>query len=182
MNCDNICLNTDTTIQLKNILCSWLSDINPQYFLSIQFPTNQRTADLTSANKKLRKIMQRFEKNILGRHWNRKHIPFIAIAEHGKSPNWHYHVLIYNCPLSFLGVQLKTHEILSDLNLPSETLYIEPVNNSGACGYTSKEFIADSNFHFDSDRIITSEILFNLSHKSSEYAQNQQKQPQNHRK
>ena len=159
---NNISLNTNNTIQIKNILYSWLNDINPQFFLSIQLPKHLRSANLTTSNKNLLKIMLKFEQLSLKRHWNKKHIPFIAIAEHGKSNTWHYHIYIYNCSFSFLKIQSIINDVLNQLNLSKETLHIEPILTTGVYPYTSKEFIADTNYHIDSDRIITSEFLFNI--------------------
>lgn len=166
MNCNSICRNTDTTIQTKNILQSWFSNINPQYFLSVQFPKHLRSTDLIKSNQKLCKIMSNFEKLLLGRHWNRKHIPFVAVAEHGKSVHWHYHIYVYDCPFTPFEMQLTVHNLLVKLGLPKETLDIKPILTPGVYSYSSKEIIADINYHFDSDRIITSEILFNLQRKS----------------
>ena len=182
MNCNTICRNTNTTIQTKSILQSWFSKINPQYFLSVQFPKYLRSVDLMKSNQKLGKIMSNLEKMLLGRHWNRKYIPFVAIAEHGKiSSNWHYHVLIYNCPFDLATMQLVTQGVLIKLCLPHETLHIETVNDDGINSYSSKEFTADVNYHFDSDRIITSEILFDLPPKSLTHIPQSQNQVQNHR-
>lgn len=125
--------------------------------------------------------MSKFEKILLGRHWNRKYIPFITIAEHGKkSLNWHYHVLIYDCNFNFLQVQQAFQSVSDQLYLPYEVLYIEPVNDNGVNDYVSKEFDSDVNYHIDSDRIITSEILFNLPYKPITRMPESQKQSQNH--
>lgn len=165
--CNTICCNTKTTIQTKSILQSWFNNINPQYFLSVQFPKYLRSTDLMKSNQKLRKIMFNLEKLLLGRHWNRKHIPFVAVAEHGKSVHWHYHIYVYDCPFTPFEMQQKVHNLLEKLGLPQETLDIKPILTSGVYSYTSKEFITDVNYHFDSNRIITSEILFDLQRKSS---------------
>lgn len=110
--------------------------------------------------------MLNFEKLLLGKHWNRKHVPFIAVAEHGKiSSNWHYHVLIYDCLFDLSTMQSVTQAVLIKLGLSHETLLIKSVNDNGVNAYLSKEIIADINYHFDSDRIITSEFLFNLESK-----------------
>lgn len=158
-----ISLNPNTTIQTKSILYSWLNNISPQFFLSIQLPKHLRSTDLIKSNKNLKRIMVEFEQISLKRHWNRKHIPFIAIAEHGKARTWHYHVYIYNCSFSFFKIQSIIKDVSTELNLPHEVLHIEPILTTGVYPYTSKEIISDINYHFDSDRIITSEYLFNLS-------------------
>lgn len=182
MNTYNLVFNKTATNNIKNTIDYWLNTFKPQYMLTIQFPMYQRTSDMTKSNKKLVKIMLMFERILLGRHWNRKHIPFISIAENGKSDNWHYHILIYDCPFNFLSVQRVIDDISIKLNLPHEVLFIEPVNDNGAANYVSKEFISDINNYFDSDRITTSEILFNLSLESTKRVRESQKQSQNHEK
>lgn len=162
---NNICLNTNKTIHTKNVLYSWLNNINPQFFLTIQFPNYLRSTDLLKSNQNLRKIMLKFEQLSLKRHWNKKHIPFIAIAEQGKSSHWHYHIYIYNCPFRFLKIQQIFDDVSKFFNFPHEVMYIEPILTNNVYPYTSKEIIADINYHFDSDRIITSEFLFNLESK-----------------
>lgn len=161
--------NTNKTTHLKNILYSWLYNINPQFFLSIQLPKHLRSTDLTKSNQNLKKIMLKFEQLSLKRHWNKKHIPFIAFSEHGKSKTWHYHIYIYNCSFDFLKIQSIINDVATVLNLPHEVLHIEPILTTGVYPYTSKEFKSNNNYHIDSDRIITSEFLFNLPHKSPKH-------------
>lgn len=158
--------NTNKTTQLKNILYSWLNNINPQFFLSIQLPKHLRSTDLIKSNQNLKKIMLKFEQLSLKRHWNKKHIPFIAFSEHGKAKTWHYHIYIYNCSFDFLKIQSIINDVSTVLNLPHEVLHIEPILTTGVYPYTSKELKSNINYHIDSDRIITSEFLFNLPHKS----------------
>ena len=181
MNNKYIRLDTNKTTEIKNILYSWFKDYNPQYFLSIQFPKYRRSANLENNEANLYKIMSTFERLALGRHWNKKHIPFFAIAEHGKSINWHYHVLIYDCNFNFFQVQYAFQQVSFQLHLPHEVLLVEQVYSNGVNDYTSKEFKANIKKHFDSDRIITSEILFNIPYKSITHIKESQKQPQNHK-
>lgn len=162
---NNICLNTNNTIHTKNVLYSWLNNINPQFFLTIQFPNYLRSTDLLKSNQNLRKIMLKFEQLSLKRHWNKKHIPFIAIAEQGKSSHWHYHIYIYNCPFRFLKIQQIFDDVSTLCDFPRDVIFVEPILTNNVYPYTSKEIIADINYHFDSDRIITSEFLFNLESK-----------------
>lgn len=183
MNNTNLYLNTDTNDYTKNTMEYWFSTYNPQYFLTVQFPIHKRTTNINTSNKRLHKIMLKFEKLILGKHWYRKHIPFIVIAEHGKtSSNWHYHVLIYDCNFDFFQVQYAFQQVSFQLHLPHEVLLVEQVYSNGVNGYTSKEFKSDFNYHFDTDRIITSEILFDLPRKSPTHIPQSQNQVQNHRK
>lgn len=180
MTMNYIRLDTNKTTKIKKTLYSWFKDYNPQYFLSIQFPKYRRSINLEKNETNLHQIMSTVEKMLLGRHWNRKHIPFIAVAEHGKSVNWHYHILIYNCPFNFFEIQSVIQNVSSRLNLPPEVLHIEPVNDEGGCSYPTKEFKSNINYHIDSDRIITSEYLFDLSRKSQTHIPQSQNQVQNH--
>ena len=168
---NNIIFNTDNTYNIQQTLINWFADINPQYFLTIHL----RSESLTTTNKHLLEIMSTFERLLWGRHWNRKHTPFIAIAENGKlSFNWHYHILIYNCPFNLFQLQCVLDTLLTILNLTPETINLKPVITFGVNRYSSKEFFADIDGHFDTDRIITSEILFNLVHPSAKSAPNHQ--------
>ncbi len=171
----NLIFNKNNTFDVQQSLISWFSSFNPQYFISIQFPKHLRNNNLDTTNKKLLKIMRAFEIDLLGRHWNRKHIPFIVVAEKGKSTHWHYHILIYDCPFNFFQVQLIFHNIVDKYNLTKETIDVRPIITSGVNSYASKEFKADIKNHFDSDRIITSEILFNLSSKQKGHILQSQK-------
>ena len=172
---------TKETLHTQNTLEYWFNTCNPQYFLTVQFPIHKRTTDITKSNKKLHKVMLKFEKLILGKHWYRKHIPFFVIGEHGKySLNWHYHVLIYDCPFDFFQVQQVFQKVSFQLHLPQEVLMVKQVYSNGVNSYSSKEFTTDINYHFDSDRIITSEILFNLPYKPITRMPESQKQSQNH--
>ena len=180
MNNTNLYLNTDTTDYTQNALEYWFNTYNPQYFLTVQFPIHQRTPNLHLSNKRLHKIMLKFEKLILGKHWYRKHIPFIVIAEHGKtSSKWHYHVLIYDCNFNFFQVQQVFQQVSEQLRLPHEVLLVKPIYSNGVNGYSSKEIVSDLHYHFDTDRIITSEILFDLPRKSPTHIPQSQKQVQN---
>lgn len=181
MTMNYIRLDTNKTTKIKKTIYSWFKNYNPQYFLSIQFPKCRRSVNLTKNEANLRQIMSNFEKILLGRHWNRKHIPFVAIAEQGKSIHWHYHVLIYDCPFDFFTVQKVFQQVSFQLHLPHEVLLVKLIYSNGVNGYSSKEFKADIKNHFDSDRIITSEILFDLPRKSPTHIQKSQKQSQNHR-
>lgn len=178
MTMNYIRLDTNKTTKIKKTIYSWFKNYNPQYFLSIQFPKCRRSVNLTKNEANLRQIMSNFEKILLGRHWNRKHIPFVAIAEQGKSIHWHYHVLIYDCPFDLATMQSVTQAILIKQGLPHETLHIETVFDAGVNSYSSKEFKADIKNHFDSDRIITSEILFDLAYKPISHITEMQKQHQ----
>ncbi len=180
MNNSNLYSNSDTTDYTQNTLEYWLDTYNPQYFLTVQFPIHKRTPNLHLSNKRLHKIMLKFEKLILGKHWYRKHIPFIVIAEHGKtSSNWHYHVLIYDCKFDFFQVRQVFQQVSFQLRLPHEVLLVKPIYSNGVNGYSSKEIVSDLHYHFDTDRIITSEILFDLPRKSPTHIPQSQKQSQN---
>lgn len=172
----NIIFNTDNTHNIQKILINWFSSINPQYFLTIQLPQHLRSESLTTTNKKLLKIMSTFERLLWGRHWNRKHTPFITIAENGKTSfNWHYHILIYNCPFNLFQLHTVFDILLTKLHLPHETINLKPIITFGVNSYVSKEIFCDINSHFDTDRIITSEILFNIPHSSTPNIPNHQK-------
>jgi hypothetical protein len=51
---------------------------------------------------------------------------------------------------------------------------LKPIITFGVNSYVSKEIFCDINSHFDTDRITTSEILFNIPHSSTPNISNHQ--------
>ena len=87
--------NKATTKKLRINTADWLQQFAPTHFLSVQFPTRQRSHNLEKSLCYLKSIMKAFEKTLSPRHWNRKHLPFIVFAEN-TSKNWHFHIFLKN--------------------------------------------------------------------------------------
>lgn len=167
--------NTEKTQQKLN---TWFENINPNCFVSVQFPKYLRKMKLEKAHKQLYKIMLNFERRIHGRHWNRKKTPFIAFAEHGRSPSWHYHIFFYNNNFSTYDFQVAFEYVSNKMKLPKETIFVEKIYDAGVYPYISKEIITDFNGHFDTDRIITTDILFETYKTQSKSQQKRSPGPQ----
>lgn len=126
------------------------------------------------AKNRLRRIMSQFEREILGRGWIRDHIRFIAFAELGESQVWHFHVVLSH-PKNY-GNEDRMFLVLDKIreahNLSTYALKFDNIvyDENGVStvdkvvNYCTKEILADSKGHFDSDRIILSEDLFNMPH------------------
>ncbi|GHU01849.1 hypothetical protein FACS1894186_5370 [Alphaproteobacteria bacterium] len=112
----------------------------------------------------MREIMKNFERQLLGRHWNHKHLPFIATAEHGKSASWHFNILFYGCDFTTGQLRAAINKTLTDMKLEPYILNFQPIGRSPSklYSYCSKEIKADGRGHFDSARFITSNELFDL--------------------
>lgn len=69
-------------MRIKEELKKWIDDTyKPNYMLTIQFHENIKSSNLYTSIDNLKRIMKQIECNILGRHWNKKHLQFIAFAE-----------------------------------------------------------------------------------------------------
>ena len=156
--------NTLRTWHIKHAINQWLATLKPTYFLSVQFPMNMRTSDFDQAQEHLRKIMKNFERQLLGRHWHKKPLPFMATAEHGESRNWHFHALFYDCPFAPRQLRVALNRTIVDMRLTPETFDLQHIKKKPAHvhSYCTKEIRADINSHFDSTQIIPHEVLFNL--------------------
>lgn len=131
------------------------------------------------AKSKLRKIMSQFEREILGRGWIRNHIRFIAFAELGESQVWHFHVVLgHPCNYGnedrmFLVLdKIRETNNLSTYSLKFDNIVYDENKVSTVdkvVNYCTKEILADSKGHFNSDRIIISEDLFGISGRDPHY-------------
>lgn len=96
-------LSTSTS---KNIFCGlkqksvihtlikWIEEtFNPTVFLTIQLPDKLRTENKGKAQEYFRSVMACYERQLLGREWNKYHLPFICFMEKGISRLWHAHIL-----------------------------------------------------------------------------------------
>jgi len=80
---------------IKSILNNWITGIyQPTHFLTIRLPENWSNTDEFKSNSHLRMIMKIFERSLVGKHWNKHHLPFIVFSENGTSDDWHYHILL----------------------------------------------------------------------------------------
>lgn len=156
----------------KNDIISWLLSFNHTHFLTIQFPNNMKTEDSTISQDYLRRFMAKFEYCLIGRYWNKKHLPFIAIAEQGKATSWHYHLLINSGKFTINQLQTALDKAANKLNLPTELICLKEITNPEKLyTYCLKEIKLCKNNRIDTNRIISSTILFSIENKTASIAQ-----------
>ncbi len=152
----------------KQELHKWLNNTyQPTHFLTVQLPENWKTNNENNTKSHLRMIMKIFEKNLLGQHWNKKHLPFIAFAELGESEEWHYHILFNQKQFAEDDLQTAISQTVKKLKLSDYCLQLNQIeeNLENAENYCLKELKVYFYGHFDSDRIILSAELFQLPYK-----------------
>ena len=71
--------NAKQTLILRRKICDWLCEFAPTHFISIQFPTNQRSKSMEISRNLLRDVMKYFEKQLNPRHWFKKQLLFIGV-------------------------------------------------------------------------------------------------------
>ena len=113
----------------KKDIINWLSSFNHTHFLSIQVPNNMKTEDSNISEDYLRRLMAKFEFCLIGRYWNKKHLPFIAFAEKGKGSCWHYHLLINSGKHTTNQLQTALDKAANKLNLPTELINLQEITN-----------------------------------------------------
>lgn len=147
----------------KNDIINWLLSFNHTHFLTIQFPNNMKTEDSIISQDYLRRLMTKFEYCLIGRYWNKKHLPFIAFAEKGKGSSWHYHLLINSGKYTTTQLQTALDNAANKLNLPTELINLQEITNPEKLyTYCLKEIKLYKNNKIDTNRIISSSMLFNL--------------------
>lgn len=145
------------------IISKWTEEVcHPNYFLTIRLPLHLETSNFEKGKETLRTIMQRFERRLLHRSWNKHHIPFVAFAE--LKSTWHYHILLNSS--SFTEIELKN--ALVNPYMSAYEVDLSPIQNKYATGvYCTKQLHLDvySMMIMDTRRIITSYDLFNIPFK-----------------
>ena len=150
---------------LKTELTKWIDNTyNPKYLMTVQLPENLKSNNLEHSINHLKSIMRDFEKFLLKRHWNKKHLPFIAFAENGISKDWHFHLLLNGDNFSYIDLKIAIYRIILKQNIPAYCIQLDKIENGIAKveSYTLKEIKIKDFSKFDSDRMILSQDLFNL--------------------
>ena len=155
--------NEEQTEKMKQIIEDWFDEkIKPNCFVSIQFPKFMRRTKLDLAYGKLYKIMYSFERKIHGRHWNKHKTQFISFAELGDATTYHFHLYFYDNDIPTIKFKHIFALVSEELRLPAETIDVKSIYSKDVYSYGAKELLTDENGEFDSSRIITTEILFEL--------------------
>lgn len=150
---------------LDKALFEFIERYNPNYFLTVQFPEHKKTENSEISNNRLRIIMKNFERQLLGRYWNKHHLPFICFAELGTSKMYHYHILFNSKDFKSEDIQSALNKTTYQQKLPSYSLKLEQIvyNEEIVFVYCTKEIKIKNNNKFDSSKIITSHDLFDIS-------------------
>ena len=150
---------------VRKILNEWIGkEYKPTHLFTIQLPENWKSNNADNSRSHLRMIMKIFEKSLLGKHWNKHHLPFVAFAENGTSDDWHYHILLNQSKFTEQELQNAILKTNIKLGLPGYCLELDLIEKhlDKVEKYCTKEIKIYWNGKFDSDRIIFSECLFGL--------------------
>ena len=156
--------NITNTEKLQQQAQDWLDSKIFSHYLTVDLPISVQHYNYTKANYVLRNIVKRYEKELVGRHWNKKPVHFIGFAEQGKHKIWHWHLLLWAFQYTDAELQSALVKTIQYMNLDVKTMDIRPIDRTPwkLDKYNVKELFANGNLHFNSDRIFTSETLFYL--------------------
>lgn len=159
-----IIYNKNYTEQLQQQTKDWLGYMSFSHYLVIDLPMNRKHYDFEKATKYLKTIVKRFEKELVGRHWNKHPVHFLGIAESGDFHIWHWNLLLEASTYTDTELQNAVKSTTNYMKLDIKTMDLQPINQTKEVlnGYVVKELQASKTFHIDSDRIFTSKTLFNL--------------------
>lgn len=152
--------------KVKEELTKWINNTyKPNYLMTIQLPENLKSNNIDYSTNHLQKIMQCFERNLLKRHWNKKHLPFIAFAENGISKDWHFHLLLNSQDFTDIELDIAVLKTILELDLSTYCIRLDKIEDGIAKveSYTLKEIKIKDFSKFDSSKIITSHNLFDIS-------------------
>ena len=86
-------INTEKTEIVQKQVSEWLNDKYFSHYLVVDLPFNRKHYGFEQATEYLKIIVKRFEKELVGRHWNKKPVHFIAFVEKGKFHIYHWNLL-----------------------------------------------------------------------------------------
>ena len=149
----------------KNALIDWFDTYNPTHFLTVQLPEHMKTSSFDMSKEHLRKIMAGFEFQLLGKYWDKDHLPFVCVSEKGRGDTWHYHILFNSGDFTIEDLDVALSKTSTIFKLPHYTFCLDEINDDKdkVYSYCTKEIKVYKNGYFDSSRIIPSVDLFNLS-------------------
>lgn len=152
------------TQKTRESLQDWLNNQIFSHFLTVRLPIGAYTDKFEQALPKFHKIIRHFEKSLVGRHWNRNPVHFVGTAELGTNKVWHLHLLLWAQKYTDTEIQTALDNITEKLKLTDRTLDLQEIDRTPDIlnGYITKEITADNLGHFNTDRLIFSEMLFNL--------------------
>ena len=164
----NLAINSKNKAkQTKKAYEKWTGEYyDPTHFLTVQLPDNQKTKDVHLSRERLKHIMIAFQYRLLGRHWNKKHLPFICYSENGDAKEWHYHILFNAGEFTTQELSNAILKTTINLQLPFYSLDLKRINDDIVHSYCTKELKVYINGNLDTDPIILSHDLFGLPYKT----------------
>ena len=156
--------NEDNTKILKKDFQDWLGTMYFSHYLVIDLPLNRKYYNFDQATEFFKIVIKRFEKELVGRHWNKHPVHFLGIAELGDFHIWHWNLLLEASNYTNTELQNAVTKTTDYMKLDLKTMDLQPITRTKEVlnGYVVKELQANKTFRVDSDRIFTSKTLFNL--------------------
>lgn len=153
----------------KEDIYYWIDLYKFTHFCTLRFQTHNETEDLERAEQQLRRHIIVFEKKLFGRHWNHKHLFFIACAEKGKGCYWHFHILFKFDGISIEKIINALAAVEEEMKLSSYSICLDTIDHLPeiVIKYSTKEVKFDMNNIGDTSTIIPSTYLFNLPYEKT---------------
>lgn len=158
----------------------WINLYNFTHFFTLRFQTHNETERLDQAEQQLRRHIVVFEKKLFGRHWNNKHLFFIAFAEKGKGCYWHFHILFNFDGIGVEKIINALFAVEEKMKLSSYSICLDTIDHLPeiVIKYSTKEVKFDMNNIGDTSTIIPSTVLFNIPYsKTYNYQFNETQTP-----
>jgi hypothetical protein len=146
---------------VKDAMSTWLTSKHFTYFLSVQLPNPTGYYELSI--ERLEVLMKRFQKELIGRSWHKKHLPFIGIVERGDDKIYHYHLLIRANDYTYEQLQSAINATCGYMKITAKTFNLQKINRTPEIlsTYCTKEMTTEN----VGGRVIASDDLFNTKTK-----------------
>jgi len=154
---------------IQNTLLQEISNLAPDYHITLTWDNNHRTKDLLKLESLVRDFMAPFENKIAGgRNWFRHHYRFMMFVERHRDDTLHTHILLASrgktkSELEQVFYTMRRHAFA---NYPIP--YITDIYDKTP-EYVMKQIKPQSDGTIDTGHWITSEYLFNLPHKKKRH-------------
>lgn len=164
----------------KEDIYYWIDLYKFTHFFTLRFQTHNETEDLERAEQQLRRHIIVFEKKLFGRHWNHKHLFFIACAEKGKGCYWHFHILFKFDGISIEKIINALAAVEKEMKLSPYSICLDVIDHLPkiVTKYSTKEIHFDMNSKGDTSTIIPSTVLFNIPYSKTYHYQFNETNPQ----
>lgn len=158
-------------------ILDWIEQVYaPNYFISIQPPTEIKSNDPWIIKRHSWWICKKLEKALLGRYWGKQFYPFVGFYEHGKGNELlHVHILL-SCPDRTLeNIEVAFATVCKDYQKTFKTICPPNINVKGIYAldglmpYCTKQLGLGRLEHIPTQNVFISEEYFgHVSSKSKE--------------